>query len=635
MTMIYNAQTQESEIFVTNYWNPQILKVSPVTTSSGPAPNMTILNNNASLLISSPNGLTTWTDSNSKTWLIISVAVSKLVKMDPSTGIGSTIQPGANTVPAGGGLSMDGLAMVATQGNGRSDQSYLASVLVAAGWTEPNGMLQLITSVDEWSTYDLRAVFNASCRSDSATAVKEGVFDVLVLCAHDFEPPYASIGVAKNIALGHNPIAVTIQEIQQPNMAPGAFAYDPMRNMLVFGSATNGTLRGFPYNSLVGETLLTYGESRSHVYAVGGGVEGLDASLGVEVNPNNFFESDCYALVAAGMTVGTSQEAGLYLLDLCQDMIVDKIALPAETSSSSTYLLANRVTAVPSLGKVYVTYGNQVCSVDVARLDSGSGSGAWGAGSLSNGQAILQSTDCAANNADFCVSFPDGIAAVTTNSGSACNNYLLISMLETGLARYNPATKELLQVGDPTGLLLGFAGMVLNADQTVLYAARNSFTSIADGGPNYQSVFAMTTTNNWVNASLVYSFQTNCRQSAAGNASNAPGAQLVSRADGTQDLLVLCNDGFGAGPYAIQRVINVNNVITNQDLSLGTCSSSSSSHSSSQQGLLGLGAVLGILFALLASMGVLFYSQQTTFSVLAMCGFKSTQVRKEDEQDTL
>lgn len=49
--------------------------------------------------------------------------------------------------------------------------------------------------------------------------------------------------------------------------------------------------------------------------------------------------------------------------------------------------------------------------------------------------------------------------------------------------------------------------------------------------------------------------------------SNAPAVALVTNSNsGQEDLVILCNDNFGPGPYTIQRVPNVASVIANQPL---------------------------------------------------------------------
>lgn len=146
-------------------------------------------------------------------------------------------------------------------------------------------------------------------------------------------------------------------------------------------------------------------------------------------------------------------------------------------------------------------------------------------------------------------------------------------------------------MNDPTGIVFGFDGITFSSDGMVLYGARDSFSQ------SYQSVFAMTSCNDWENVTLLYTFQLNC------NGTNAPANQLITNTDGTQDLVILCNYAFGPGPYSIQRVRDVNSVVANQPLSLTSCASAVSndddSTNSSNDNTLSSGATIGVTFVVL------------------------------------
>jgi hypothetical protein len=133
-------------------------------------------------------------------------------------------------------------------------------------------------------------------------------------------------------------------------------------------------------------------------------------------------------------------------------------------------------------------------------------------------------------------------------------------------------TGKLYKVIDVTGLLYqgAFDGMTFNSDYTILYGTRNSFNP----SDVYQTVFAMSSCDYWGNATLVYSFQVYC-----GN-TNPPAVQLITNGD-DEDMIVMCGDGFGAGPYSVLKVANVNSVVANQPISAGTCASTSTTSSSS------------------------------------------------------
>ncbi len=70
------------------------------------------------------------------------------------------------------------------------------------------------------------------------------------------------------------------------------------------------------------------------------------ATAGVQVNPNNAFNNDCYALICMGSAFNpnpnNNPETGLYLINLCTNAIVSFVGLPPVASGS----MANDVTVL-------------------------------------------------------------------------------------------------------------------------------------------------------------------------------------------------------------------------------------------------------------------------------------------------
>jgi hypothetical protein len=87
-------------------------------------------------------------------------------------------------------------------------------------------------------------------------------------------------------------------------------------------------------------------------------------------------------------------------------------------------------------------------------------------------------------------------------------------------------------------------------------------------------------------------FQTSC-----GNTTNPTAVQLITNSDGSQDLVVLCNDGFGSGPYWMQRIRDVNSIVANQPLSVDGCTTSVVSDDDDSNYDAGnvIGAAIGVL----------------------------------------
>jgi hypothetical protein len=141
-------------------------------------------------------------------------------------------------------------------------------------------------------------------------------------------------------------------------------------------------------------------------------------------------------------------------------------------------------------------------------------------------------------------------------------------------------------VYDPTGLVNQFDGMAISSDNNIVYGVRGSFSEL------YQSVYAFTSCSNWENVTLLATFQSVC------GGSNPTANQLITNTDGSQDLIILCNDGFGPGPYSVSRIRNINAIVTNQALSVNSCASSiPSSNGNSYDAGKNVGGAIGVLFA--------------------------------------
>lgn len=633
--VVYSTNGVSKTIYATDIYGYRIYKVDITSGVSS------VLSSSRSLLCSGyhsnecnghdfngPNGIVLYTDKSNKLWLLISVSPNQLVKMDTTTGAGSIVTAGPNT-PRNALQGLDGMTMY--------NNGYLNSVLYAVGKTAPSGTIQVLTSVNQWSTYEVRTVLNATCNDASNPAVRFSSTYLLTLCNNNFQPNLAYVNTFMNY-MAKLPIANEIQSVTYNFMSPESFAYDIVNNRVVFGSQKDGSIRGFPYNNL-DNIVMNYHSADVHTY-VAGGTNGMYATAGVQVNPNNAFKDNCYALICMGSAfapnTNANPETGLYLINLCSNIIVSYIGLPSVVSGS----MANDVTVLN--GKAYVTdlLGSQIWSVDIV---SSSNSFV-----LNNAQVVLRNTSCAVNDASFCVEAPDGIVPI--NSG----NYIIISMFNTGLAKYNPSTGKLLipfshcitciltyfmycllgvltKVLDPTGVVFGFDGMTISSDGNIIYGARNSVTL------KYQSIFAFTSCNDWVNVTLLNTFQAYC-----GNY-NSPANQLITNADGSQDLIILCNDNFGAGPYSVQRIRNINQVVTTTPLSVTSCMKSTpaeddddnhpnSNHDDNKANAgAAAGAGIGIVLLGLAVYGLLaFLMNRDAFIALLFCRSTPRQVNKDE-----
>ena len=137
-----------------------------------------------------------------------------------------------------------------------------------------------------------------------------------------------------------NPIADTVQYISYPNIVPEAFNYDAVNNRIVLTSLNGGSIRGFPYNSIPNSPPITYTSQQLHTY-VAGGTQGMYATSGILTNATG---NPCIALVCMGSyppSTTAAIQTGLYMVNLCTDSIVSKVALPSVSGFGS---FANDVT---------------------------------------------------------------------------------------------------------------------------------------------------------------------------------------------------------------------------------------------------------------------------------------------------
>jgi hypothetical protein len=206
-----------------------------------------------------PNGIVMYTDSNGNDWLLISVTPNRLVKMDPVSGNGTVVNPGPNTA-ANALQYLDGMTLYFAGIN---------SVLYAASGTAPTGALQVLTSTDDWTTFELRQVLNMNCNDQSATGIRQAGNSYLIgLCNNNFNPGKSLVNVVPDF-VSMQPIAYSVQTVNFTNLVPESFSYDPNKNMVIFGSQMKGGLTGFPYNNMDG-TVINYEVSDAYTYVASG-----------------------------------------------------------------------------------------------------------------------------------------------------------------------------------------------------------------------------------------------------------------------------------------------------------------------------------------------------------------------------
>jgi hypothetical protein len=553
------VNTVAGTAYATDYIGYQLVKVTGIGTVS---PTTTILSRSPLLCTATgaqckggrgyggngPNGIAMYTDSKGKEWLLVGVVPNRLVKVDPVSGNVTEVMPGLNT-PPNGLIVSDGMDIF---NNGPVNSVLFAVGYPGAGASAPMGSptVSAITSTDEWATYNVRTVYNASCPSGSGYSptvrVATGT-DLIVLCNNNFQAGLQQVNVLEGV--GSSPIATRIETILTPGIVPEAFGYDSNLNMLVMGSLSFGGITGYPYNQN-SQVPLTHSSTDKHVYiqpSLG------QQWLGINVNPMNIFGSPCYALACmdasnVNFTSGkaTPVSTALYIINLCNNSVTDSIILPGG-------LGANDVTVLDGVAYVSDYLTSDVFAVDINGL------------TLSNARVAIPAGSMASNDATQTLTVPDGMETVIKKGG---NSYILVSSLQKGpnngnfsppggLFKYVPNTNVLTFVADPTGIVSGLDGMKFNADRTILYGARQAVS-----GTPFQTVVAAVSCDDWTTTSLAFSFQTDC------GGKNPPALLPILNTKGKEDLVIMCGDGFGPGPYSFETVLDADTIVSNT----GICS---------------------------------------------------------------
>lgn len=468
-----------------------------------------------------PQQMVIYVDAAAIRWLLIGVSPNLLIKMDATSGAWSSVMPGMNSplVPLG---SVDGMILTPQQ------NAYDCVLYIASKQPGTTGQVYAVTSKDMWVTFDLSCVYGSSCPvgyTSSGVAIVNS--DLAIICNHPWVSYSAMVTILPDVVM--DPISFIFESIVSDNMVPQAFDYFPQRNQLIVGSMENGALTAWPYyGSIVNNADTSVNYTNDYLETIiASGSDFIYGSYGIRMH----VENDCMAFVCMGgfpANPSAVVNTGLYYVNVCTRNVSSYVSLPAIESGFST---ANDVVVVGNVAYVTDWFGSQLWSVDFVD------------GVLSNPQTLLNSSSCAQNDPSFCLYLPDGIVAITNTSVP----YLVIGLLQVGMAKYVPSTKQFLKVGDPMGLLGQMDGMVLSNNGQVVYGARNGMEFT-----NYQSVMAVVSCDDWQNATVVYNFQLSWMDQSA----TVP--RLITNADGSQDLVALMNDNFGSGPYSFTRIQDVN-----------------------------------------------------------------------------
>jgi hypothetical protein len=145
---------------------------------------------------------------------------------------------------------------------------------------------------------------------------------------------------------------------------------------------------------------------------------------------------------------------------------------------------------------------------------------------------------------------PNGIETI--------DHYLLLSLAKVSkLIRIDVTTGGQREVAlSPPTVLLNGDGMKFDQGKQVLYVARHS----------YNSVVALVSCNEWLNATIAVDFDANCMEGT--DSGEVTTIALTPTSSGT-NLWVFCSDAFGPGPYTFNRIVNVSSNVYSGSLACG------------------------------------------------------------------
>lgn len=138
---------------------------------------------------------------------------------------------------------------------------------------------------------------------------------------------------------------------------------------------------------------------------------------------------------------------------------------------------------------------------------------------------------------------PNGIECLTDSfllvSLSTDNRLIRLSIAQPSPSPSSPDSVQEVHI-TPVGLLRKGDGIKLDSSSEVLYVALHS----------EDTVLALVSCDNWTTAYVATSFLANCLSTTSSK-------DVTTLVFAGEDLWVLCSDGFGSGPYGLNRAINV------------------------------------------------------------------------------
>jgi len=337
-------------------------------------------------------------------------------------------------------------------------------------------------------------------------------------------PSYSSSSLFRPIQLASPSLTVQISYF-----VPEGLTYDENNDRVILASLSTGEIRSFPNTNQLTETEIGVG-SLSSTLLYSGRFKGIDTPIaGIKV-----YDNILYGAVGSIPPLTGPFYGGLLILDL--NNVSDVQLIDFSSLAAGKLMTPNDVVYSEYANAIFITdfYSYRIFKYDLTTQ------------TLS---IILQNgLLCSICSGDLVYDGPNGIATK--------DNYLIVA--RSGTLSYG-STPALIKVPidvpssaveipvSPSNtasesILDGADGLLFDPDENILYLTSNGKGLIVAIRSTYPS------STPWSSGQVVSTFATNCKY-------NDPSTSTII--PGTGDLLVICTEQFGAGPYHLNRLSGI------------------------------------------------------------------------------
>jgi hypothetical protein len=542
--------------------NPELLCSKSARTATGCAvPSTQNIGNG-------PNGITIVYDVNGKALLMTVVQdnvfkgynPSTLVKMEvdaaSTAGVPISVLPPGKSSPVQGYYGADGLRAWPKQSN---------NTLVAAMWDNLGGVggaMGLFSTVDNWKTYTINNIYNATCPLGQMTAVTMvSERKIAGLCGVGFNP--SAENEIKIFGTGFDVFRSTtmypLETIDTSNITNPRLSYNPDTNSLLLTSVTSptasqtkGGLWSIPsFDGSWMRARLTYTDTNLTQIISGVGIDNAYSTVNV------FYCHTCMAFVSVGGLVSVKytppnnlapsptsftnggKTAGLFQINTCANTVVKKVWFdwPSCPTAITKVIVDGKgvlVVTDPCMNKLYKF-------------------------TMTNGMLDSQYTTVPVTTMP--------VSAVTPMpSSGAVEPYAIIFAGSPSVPmKFVPKTNSFSVVTLPiTGTALtGLAGCHMNKNGNIMYCLHNT-----------NHVTAITSCDDWMSVKLLAVINAGCSSNSNANAltlvprrsifnpSNSQNIPNVVNGYYVEDLVSVCVNGTTQFATGLNRLWDINMAVT-------------------------------------------------------------------------